>query len=74
MTTLQELSSNSVCEVKGRVEWSSNNTLIVGFASDNNTEQLAVYKPEAGERRLHDFPIGLWKREIAAYRFAQLLG
>jgi uncharacterized repeat protein (TIGR03843 family) len=36
---------------------------------------LGVYKPENGERPLHDFPLGtLYQREVAAYALSQLLG
>jgi uncharacterized repeat protein (TIGR03843 family) len=35
---------------------------------------LAVYKPERGERPLWDFPRGLYRREIAAYRLSEALG
>ncbi|MSQ30499.1 MAG: SCO1664 family protein [Dehalococcoidia bacterium] len=35
---------------------------------------LGVYKPERGEQPLHDFPEGLYAREIAAADFARLLG
>ncbi len=35
---------------------------------------LAVYKPARGERPLWDFPRGLFRREIAAYRLSQALG
>jgi uncharacterized repeat protein (TIGR03843 family) len=35
---------------------------------------LAVYKPERGERPLWDFPPGLFKRELAAYRLSEALG
>lgn len=35
---------------------------------------LAVYKPRRGERPLWDFPPGLYRREIAAYRLSEALG
>jgi len=36
---------------------------------------LGVYKPEQGERPLHDFPYGtLYRREVAAFEFSRLLG
>jgi uncharacterized repeat protein (TIGR03843 family) len=35
---------------------------------------MAIYKPERGERPLWDFPPGLYKREIAAYRLSEALG
>jgi uncharacterized repeat protein (TIGR03843 family) len=33
-----------------------------------------VYKPERGERPLWDFPRGLYRREVAAYRLSEALG
>ena len=33
-----------------------------------------VYKPHHGERPLRDFPSGLYKREVAAYRLSEALG
>ena len=36
---------------------------------------VGVYKPETGERPLHDFPMGtLYRREVGAYALSQLLG
>jgi uncharacterized repeat protein (TIGR03843 family) len=35
---------------------------------------LAIYKPERGERPLWDFPPGLFRREVAAYRLSQTTG
>lgn len=34
----------------------------------------AVYKPHRGERPLWDFPDGLYRREVAAYRLSRALG
>lgn len=34
----------------------------------------AIYKPHRGERPLWDFPDGLYRREVAAYELAALLG
>ncbi len=34
----------------------------------------AVYKPLRGERPLHDFPAGIYRREIAAFELAAALG
>ena len=34
----------------------------------------AIYKPHRGERPLWDFPDGLYRREVAAYELAVLLG
>ena len=35
---------------------------------------LAVYKPRRGEQALWDFPDGLYRREVAAYRLSEALG
>jgi uncharacterized repeat protein (TIGR03843 family) len=34
----------------------------------------AVYKPHRGEQSLWDFPDGLYRREVAAYRLSEVLG
>jgi len=59
--------------VHGRIAGSSNATLLVTCVLDGS-ELLAVYKPECGERRLWDFPGGLWRREVAAYELGVQLG
>ena len=59
--------------VKGRLPWSSNATFLVDLSLDSVTT-LAVYKPQRGERPLWDFPLGLFKREIAAYHLSEALG
>jgi len=53
--------------------WSSNVTLLAELALAKTTG-LAVYKPYRGERPLWDFPPGLGKREVAAYRLSEALG
>ena len=60
---LTRLLATGEIELKGRMPWSSNGTFLVRVGE----EQLAIYKPERGERPLWDFPPGLWRREIAAY-------
>ncbi|MEZ5322190.1 MAG: phosphatidylinositol kinase [Microthrixaceae bacterium] len=60
-------------EVIGRLQWSSNATFLVDVTEDDQRCQ-AIYKPERGERPLHDFPPGLWRREIAAHRLSAELG
>jgi uncharacterized repeat protein (TIGR03843 family) len=59
--------------VHGRIPGSSNATLLVTCALDGR-EQLAVYKPARGERRLWDFPTGLHRREVAAFLVSEALG
>lgn len=45
-----------------------------GPDSEGPVPVRAVYKPEAGERPLFDFPEGIWRREVAAYELARALG
>jgi uncharacterized repeat protein (TIGR03843 family) len=59
--------------IKGRLPWSSNVTLLAEL-TDGERNGLAVYKPLRGERPLWDFPPGLFKREVAAYRLSEALG
>jgi uncharacterized repeat protein (TIGR03843 family) len=60
-------------EVEGRMPWSSNATFLVRVTLDG-VALRAIYKPHRGERRLWDFPDGLYRREVAAYQLAQALG
>ena len=54
--------------------YASNYTFVVRL-SLGDREGCGVYKPQAGERPLWDFPIGtLGRRECAAYKFARALG
>jgi uncharacterized repeat protein (TIGR03843 family) len=59
--------------MRGRLPDSSNATFLVEMALEG-AGALAVYKPLKGERPLWDFPRGLFKREIAAYRLSDALG
>jgi uncharacterized repeat protein (TIGR03843 family) len=60
-------------EVKGRMPWSSNATFLAEVRCGAD-EMRAVYKPLRGERPLWDFPNGLYRREVAAWRLSELLG
>jgi uncharacterized repeat protein (TIGR03843 family) len=60
-------------EVEGRLPWSSNATFLVTITSAGE-QCRAVYKPGRGERPLWDFPHGLYRREVAAYRLSEALG
>jgi uncharacterized repeat protein (TIGR03843 family) len=60
-------------EVVGRMPWSSNITMLVTLRLGDDAIQ-AVYKPGKGERPLHDFPTGLYRREVAAYELSAWLG
>ncbi len=68
-----ELLGRGAITVKGRMPWSSNVTLLAEV-TDRDRTALAIYKPCAGERPLWDFPPGLHRREVAAYRLAEALG
>lgn len=69
----QEVLRTGALEVIGRFAGSSNATLLVRCEL-GGVEVSGVYKPERGERPLWDFPPGLWRREIAAYRLSEALG
>jgi uncharacterized repeat protein (TIGR03843 family) len=60
-------------EVEGRMPWSSNATFLVTVSSGAHRSR-AVYKPLRGERPLWDFPPGLHRREVAAYRLSEAMG
>lgn len=64
----------SELRVLGRMPWSSNATLLCDLvADDEEIVGRAIYKPHRGERPLWDFPDGLYRREVAAYRLARAL-
>ncbi len=69
---LRVLAAGAV-EVEGRVVTSSNQALYVSVTLDGVTLP-ACYKAGAGERRLWDFPAGLWRREVAAFELDAALG
>ena len=71
--TERDLLARGAITVKGRLPGSSNVTLLVELALDDE-RGFAVYKPARGERPLWDFPPGLFKREIAAWRLSEALG
>ena len=52
--------------------WSSNATFLTEVRCGDDVA-LAVYKPLRGERPLWDFPRGLYRREVAAWRLSTLL-
>lgn len=57
------------------IPWGSNYSFAVALSDSNEIEQLAIYKPRAGEAPLHDFRSGtLFRREVAAYRLSKRLG
>jgi uncharacterized repeat protein (TIGR03843 family) len=67
--------------VEGRLPWSSNITFLVTLEGSRSGDDRvadpalqAVYKPHQGEQSLWDFPDGLYRREVAAYRLSEALG
>lgn len=57
------------------IPWGSNYSFAVALETRDGREQLAVYKPRAGEAPLYDFPEGtLFLREVASYRLSKFLG
>lgn len=57
----------------GQLAESSNLTVLVDLTRGEEY-CWGIFKPEAGERYLHDFPSGLWRRERAAYLLSEWLG
>jgi uncharacterized repeat protein (TIGR03843 family) len=72
-STTADLLTRGAIALHGRLPWSSNATFLVQV-SRGGERALAVYKPQRGERPLWDFPRGLDRREVAAYRLSELLG
>ena len=70
---LIDLLEHGELTVKGRMPWSSNATFLSEVCASDRVI-LAVYKPARGERQLWDFPSGLGRREVAAYRLSEALG
>jgi uncharacterized repeat protein (TIGR03843 family) len=69
----RQLAEGSI-ELVGRLPYSSNNAFVAMVGDVDDERVLAVYKPERGERPLHDFPPGLYRREVATRLLADLLG
>jgi uncharacterized repeat protein (TIGR03843 family) len=54
--------------------WYSSNYVFIAHMCAGDQQFAAVYKPQSGEAPLWDFPtMGLYRREVAAYRLARLL-
>lgn len=69
-----ELLENGLIEPLGLLPNSSNYTFLARVSYEG-AETLAVYKPQAGETPLWDFPDGtLCVREVAAYHASEMLG
>ncbi|MGI9610221.1 MAG: SCO1664 family protein [Acidimicrobiia bacterium] len=71
---LIELFEEGEFEIEGRMPYSSNLTLLVHFTAADDSDVRAIYKPGQGERPLWDFPDGLYRREVAAFRLSDALG
>ena len=56
--------------------WHGSNYVYLAHLSVEGQEAqfAAIYKPHRGENPLWDFPDGLYQREVATYRFSQLIG
>ncbi|GAA0473075.1 SCO1664 family protein [Streptomyces olivaceiscleroticus] len=71
---LEELLVHGELTVLGRVREASNAVLYCSITHEERTGHC-VYKPEAGERPLWDFPDGtLAQREVAAYEISRATG
>jgi uncharacterized repeat protein (TIGR03843 family) len=68
-----EILTRGEIELVGRLPFSSNAAFLVQVTADDTTV-AAVYKPSKGERPLHDFPPGLYRREVATYLLANAMG
>ena len=71
--TTHALLATGEIEIEMRMPYSSNATFLVRI-SDGAQTRRAIYKPLQGERPLWDFPPGLHRREVAAYRLAEFMG
>ena len=76
LTEREALLRDADLHVLGRMPWSSNATLLCELRTPDteDVQGRAIYKPHRGERPLWDFPDGLYRREVAAYRLARALG
>lgn len=71
---VRQLLASAPLDIKGRIVNASNMTTLVQVG-DPSLGVLAVYKPQAGERPLWDFPSGsLHLREVAAGVVSDFLG
>ena len=67
---LLQLLTDGHLEIEGRMPNSSNATFMMAVGDDGTQ---GIDKPLTGERPLWDFPPGLYKREVAAYRLSEAL-
>src|SRR6266508_851533 len=71
-STLALLRDGSV-HLEGRMPWSTKATFLATVTAGEACVR-AIYKPRRGERPLWDFPPGLHRREVAAWRMSEALG
>ncbi|MFM8528552.1 MAG: SCO1664 family protein [Ilumatobacteraceae bacterium] len=69
-----DLLAHAEIEIEGRMPYSSNATFLVELRTDAEVRGRDIYKPGRGERPLWDFPPGLYRREVAAYRLSVAVG
>ena len=77
MTESEALAFLSTADLSGMklIPWGSNYSFAVALEDDDGRAQLGIYKPEAGEAPLYDFPNGtLYRREVASFVLSSLLG
>lgn len=72
---LELLRTSEIAEI-GLHPSGSNYVFVVTLETDldGDVPLMGVYKPQAGERPLRDFPRGLHRRERAAYLLSRILG
>ena len=70
-----DLLRNAEFSASRLIPWGSNYSFAVALETADGRTQLAIYKPQAGEAPLYDFPEGtLYLREVAAYLFSSWAG
>lgn len=69
-----EILASAEIDVLGRMPYSSNATFLVDLELDGEVPAQAIYKPEAGEQPLWDFPGSLYRREVGAFLLSEQLG
>lgn len=73
MSGLLDLLQHGEVGFVGQLAESSNLTILADLTRGEDY-CWGIFKPEAGERYLHDFEPGLWNRERAAYLLSEWLG
>lgn len=73
-STVTEILTGGSIEILGQIVESSNAIFLVEVTAASAPPLRAVYKPVRGERPLHDFPVGITRREVAAFALSTTLG